>query len=162
MRKFFSHIDKTRLETAVNSELMPLEDRVVEEIISARKEKRNVKHDQLEAIAVEYDLVDPEWSLPKPDPAKQWIGTVDTDIPQIMSLVMSTSNAIVPGGVDQAVRHLMHCDRLPLAQVFGLLQQSQEGPLIKRALSLKFQLAILQYMAMTVWDYHRMGFVRIS
>ena len=145
--KQFSSTDPQRLKEAVNKQLQTLVDVVVAEIIRTRKIKENIKQLFWEGVELDFDLVDSLWELPQIAPEKLWNRDHDEELPALMSQVMSTSFTVVPDGIKSVISHLFHCEKLPLAQVAGLLQESQENSMIKRGMSLKFQFSILQFMA---------------
>lgn len=147
MRLKFSHVPKTRLETAVNGEGETLEQAIAAEVRKTTMTGEYIKSKFWVRIEEEFNLQCADWeALPQPD-AQDDTDTYDMDLPDIMRLILGDNPATKTKGMDRLESHLDTCERLPLRQVYGLLRESCEGAKLTRAQSLRFQWTLLRYIA---------------
>lgn len=147
LRLKFSHVPRTRLETAVNAEGLSLEQAIAQEVRRTAMSGEYIKAKFWVQIEEEFNLQCGDWdALPEPE-GDDDSDAYDMDLPDIMRLIFGENPAVRTRGFERLESHLDACDALPLRQVYGLLRESCEGAKLTRAQSLRFQWMLLRYVA---------------
>lgn len=148
LRLKFSHVSRTKLATAVDSEQQSLEQVISSEIRRTNLTGEYIKANFWTKIEQDFGLLTCDWeALEEPGESIAETDPYDMDLPPIVMLVLGDNPAMKTKGMDRLETHLESCDRLPLRQVYGLLLESCESSKVSRCHSQRFQRMLLRYIA---------------